>query len=88
MIIAVGHVFLHQLAICMSSLEKCLFRSIPCPFLIELLHFSIEYMGSSHILGIDPLSDTMYLANIFSHYIGCLFILLIISLAVQILSVL
>ena len=45
-------------------------------------------MGSSHILGIDPLSDTMYLANIFSHYIGCLFILLIISLAVQILSVL
>ena len=56
------------LAIRMSSLEKCLFRS-----------FSHEYM---YILEINPLSVLAF-ANIFSHSIGCLFVLFMISFAVR-----
>ena len=39
-------------------------------------------MSSFYIVDINPLPDTQF-ANIFFYYIGCLFILLIVSFAVQ-----
>ena len=39
-------------------------------------------MSSLYILDVNPLPDTQF-ANIFSHSIGCLFILLMVSFAVQ-----
>ena len=64
----------------MSSLEKCLFRS-SAPVLIVFLFFDIE-LHELYILQISPLSVTSF-ANILSHFAGCLFILFMVSFAVQ-----
>ena len=66
----------------MSSLGKCRFRSFP-HFLIGLFIFLVlSCMSCLYILEINPLSVVSF-AIIFSYSEDCLFLLLIVSFAVQ-----
>ena len=66
----------------MCSLVKCLLRS-SAPFLTGFfVSLILNCMSCLDILEINPLSVVSF-ANIFSHSEGCLFVLFMVSFAVQ-----
>ena len=66
----------------MSSLEKCLFRSLAHFLIRSLIFLELSCMSCLYIFEINSWSVTLF-AIIFSNSEGCLFTLLIVSFVVQ-----
>ena len=78
----IEHLLMDPLAICVSSLGKCLFRSsavvfIGLFFVVELY----EVFRNIYILDMNSLSYVLF-TDICFHSVGCCFVLLVISFAV------
>lgn len=80
MINDIVHLFMNLLATYRFSMEKYLFRSSAHFF--NQVFLVLGCVGSLYILDVIPLLVILF-AKIFSHSVGCRFVLLIVSFAMQ-----
>ena len=78
----VEHFCMYLLAIFVSSLEKCLFRSFARFSVVVLVFLPLSCTSCLYILEIKPLSVVSF-ETIFSHSVSYLFVFFLFSFAVQ-----